>query len=79
MILEWLCSSQVHIGAAVVAEDLHELRLLGAALQRVVGEDLVGVGNALGLLRLRRRTFVKLPGLSKSCIHSLSLTLNNPF
>mmetsp|Transcript_51062 Transcript_51062/g.111311 ORF Transcript_51062/g.111311 Transcript_51062/m.111311 type:complete len:514 (-) Transcript_51062:66-1607(-) len=51
-----LLDEPVHIGAAVVAEDLHELRPLGAALQRVVGEDLVGVGNALGLLRLRRRT-----------------------
>ena len=62
-----MCSAQVHIGAAVVAEDLHELRLLGAALQRVVGEDLVGVGNALGLLRLRGRTY------SRSIVYYIKL------
>mmetsp|Transcript_50585 Transcript_50585/g.69295 ORF Transcript_50585/g.69295 Transcript_50585/m.69295 type:complete len:377 (+) Transcript_50585:711-1841(+) len=48
-----LLHKPVHIGAAVVAQDLHQLGLLGAALQGVVGEDVVGVSNALGLLRLR--------------------------
>mmetsp|Transcript_13802 Transcript_13802/g.36924 ORF Transcript_13802/g.36924 Transcript_13802/m.36924 type:complete len:514 (-) Transcript_13802:112-1653(-) len=48
-----LLHQPVNVGTAVAAEHLHDLRALGATLQRVRGEERNGVVDALGLLCLR--------------------------
>jgi len=50
-----LLDEPIDVETAVAAEHLDELRLLGTALQRVVGENRDGVVDALGLLGLRLR------------------------
>mmetsp|Transcript_35759 Transcript_35759/g.77247 ORF Transcript_35759/g.77247 Transcript_35759/m.77247 type:complete len:277 (+) Transcript_35759:266-1096(+) len=58
-----LVHQPVHIRSTVATEHFHQLRLLGATLQGVGGEELDGVLHLLGLLRLRLSTVDAAGGL----------------
>ncbi len=60
-----LIHEPLDVGTAVLAQDLHELGLLGTALQGVGSEDLLGVRDALLALRASVGTIDAARGLCR--------------